>query len=73
MTSLGKALFWKDKAKVQKMLTNWSAEDLATVAERAGRLERDLMRPRVRPDAGPAQRDAVGEELIAIARKARRR
>lgn len=73
MASLGKSLFWKDKAKVQKMLVGWTAEDLATVAERAGKLERDLMRPRPRPDAGLPQRDALGEELIAIARKARRR
>jgi DNA polymerase-3 subunit delta len=73
MASMGKSLFWKDKAKVQKMLANWTAEDLATVAERAGRLERDLMRPRARPDAGLPQRDALGEELIAIGRKARRR
>jgi DNA polymerase-3 subunit delta len=66
MTSLGKALFWKDKAKVQRMLSKWSAEDLATVAERAGNLERSLM-------LTPApEREALGEELLAIARKARR-
>jgi DNA polymerase-3 subunit delta len=65
MTSLGRALFWKDKTKVQRMLSKWSAEDLATVAERAGRLERSLMFT-----AAPA-REALGEELLAIARKAR--
>ena len=65
MTSFGKSLFWKDKSKVQRMLTKWSAEDLATVADRAGRLERSLIFTPV-PD-----REALGEELLAIARKAR--
>lgn len=65
LTSLGRALFWKDKAKVQRMLTKWRAEDLAVVAERAGKLERSLMFA-----AAPA-REALGEELLAIARKAR--
>ncbi len=66
MTSLGRALFWKDKPAVEAMLRKWSAADLATVAERAGKLERDLMLTPV-PD-----QDALGEELISIARKARR-
>jgi DNA polymerase-3 subunit delta len=65
MTSQGKSLFWKDKAKIQRMLSQWSAEDLATAADRAGKLERSLMFTRV-PD-----REALGEELLAIARKAR--
>jgi DNA polymerase-3 subunit delta len=65
MTSLGRAVFWKDKAVVERMLSKWSAEDLATVADRAGKLERDLMFTPV-----PA-REALGEELLAIARKAR--
>lgn len=67
MTSLGKALFWKDKAVVGRMLAQWDAERLAKVAERAGRLERSLM-------FSPApQQEALGEELLAIAREARRR
>lgn len=65
MTSQGRSLFWKDKAKVQAMLSKWSAEDLARVAERAGKLERSLMLTSA-PD-----REALGEELLAIARKAR--
>ena len=65
MTSQGRSLFWKDKAKVQTMLSKWSAEDLARVAERAGKLERSLMLTSA-PD-----REALGEELLAIARKAR--
>lgn len=65
LTSAGKPFFFKEKAKLQRMLSTWSAEGLATVAERAGRLERTLMFSKV-PD-----REALGEELLAIARKAR--
>ena len=65
MTSLGKSLFYKDQAKVGRMLGRWTADGLATAAERAGRLERSLMFTPV-PD-----REALGEELLAIARKAR--
>jgi DNA polymerase-3 subunit delta len=67
MASLGRALFWKDKSAVQRMLQKWTAADLATIAERAGKLERSLMFT-----AAP-ERDALGEELLAIARKARSR
>lgn len=65
MTSLGKSLFFKDQAKIRRMLSRWNANDLATAAERAGKLERSLMLTAV-PD-----REALGEELLAIARKAR--
>lgn len=64
MTSLGRAVFWKDKAKVQRMLQRWNSENLAVVAQRAGELERSLMFTAA-PD-----REALGEELLAIARKA---
>lgn len=67
MTSLGKALFWKDKPLIAQMLSQWSAARLARVATRAGELERALM-------FSPApQTEALGEELLAIAREARRR
>ena len=65
MTSFGRALFSKEKTKVEKMLSKWTAGDLATVAERAGKLERSMMFTST-PD-----REALGEELFAIARKAR--
>ena len=65
MTSMGKSLFFKDQAKVRRMLSKWSADGLATAAERAGKLERSLMFTPA-PD-----REALGEELLAIARKAR--
>jgi DNA polymerase-3 subunit delta len=65
MTSMGKALFWKDKAKIHAMLSKWRSDDLATVASRVGILERSLI-------FSPApEMQALGEELIAIARKAR--
>ena len=65
MTSQGRSLFWKEKTKVQRMLSKWSADDLATAAERAGKLERSLIFTPA-PD-----REALGEELLALARKAR--
>jgi DNA polymerase-3 subunit delta len=67
MTSLGKALFWKDKDAVGRMLRAWTAGELERVAERAGQLERELF-------FGDApEREALGEELLAIARRARSR
>jgi len=67
MASLGRSLFWKDKAVVERMIGKWRADELATVAERAGRLERELM------FTDAPEREALGEELMAIARKARSR
>jgi DNA polymerase-3 subunit delta len=67
MTSFGKSLFFRDKSMVAKLLRTWDAKGLATVAERTGRLERELM-------FGPAPDGPVlGEELLAIARSARGR
>jgi DNA polymerase-3 subunit delta len=65
MTSFGKSLFWKDKPVVARMLGKWTAEDLARIAERAGTLERDLL------FSDAPELAALGEELLAIARKAR--
>lgn len=67
MTSAGRALFFKEKAKVQRMLSKWSADELATIAARAGKLEHALIFTPT-PD-----REALGEELLAIARRARGR
>jgi DNA polymerase-3 subunit delta len=67
MASFGKSLFWKDKGLIEKLLRLWDAKGLATVAERAGRLERELM-------FSPApDQEALGEELLSIARAARGR
>jgi hypothetical protein len=49
------------------MLSKWSADELATIAARAGKLEHALIFTPT-PD-----REALGEELLAIARKARGR
>lgn len=68
MASLGKSLFWKDKPLVEKLIAAWDSPGLARIAERTGALERQLMRG----DSPPAA-EALGEELIAIARQARRR
>ena len=68
MASLGKSLFWKDKPPLEKLLATWDARGLETVAERAGKLERQLMRGDAPPPA-----EALGEELTAIARRASRR
>ncbi|MEO7365223.1 MAG: DNA polymerase III subunit delta [Sphingomicrobium sp.] len=68
MTSLGKSLFWKDKPLLEKLLATWDSRGLETVAERAGKLERSLMR-----GDPPPPTEALGEELAAIARRASRR
>ena len=67
LTSLGKALFWKDKSAVQRMLSSWTADRLAHVSARVSALERQLMLSRVPEDAN------LGETLVAIARSARPR
>jgi len=65
MTSLGKRMFWKEKDLVERMLARWTSEGLATAAERAGALERSLM------FSETPEYESLGEELLAIARKAR--
>ena len=66
MTSMGKALFWKDKPLVQRLLSTWSAERLAEAAARVSTLERQIM---LRPLADEA---ALGETLTTLARAAAR-
>lgn len=67
MASMGKSLFWKDKAKFGAMLRRWSAADIAHLSERAGKAEQALM------FSDAPEREALGEELLAVARAARRR
>lgn len=67
MTSMGKALFWKDKPLVQRMLSQWSSERLAEAAKRVAALEQQLMFADVADEA------ALGEMLIAFARVGGRR
>ena len=68
VASAGKSVFFKEKELVTKLLSLWDSPALARVSARLGSLERQLMRSDSPPDV-----DAVGEELIAIARSARRR
>jgi DNA polymerase-3 subunit delta len=67
MTSMGKALFWKDKGLMQQLLSGWSAERLAHMLERSAALEKAI----IFSDEPPVA--ALAEELTAIARAARRR
>ena len=67
MTSMGKALFWKDKGLMQQLLSGWSADRLAQMLERSATLEKSI----IFSDEPPVA--ALEEELVAIARAARRR
>jgi DNA polymerase-3 subunit delta len=66
MTSMGKALFWKDKALVGRLLSTWPAERLAEAVSRVSALERQIMLRPLDDDA------ALGETLVGIARAAGR-
>lgn len=67
MTSMGKALFWKDKGLMQQLLSGWSAERLAAMLERTSALEKAILFSDEPPVA------ALEEELVTIARAAQRR
>ena len=67
MTSMGKALFWKDKGLMQQLLSSWTAERIGQMLERSSALERTVFfsdEPLVA---------ALEEELVTIARAAQRR
>jgi DNA polymerase-3 subunit delta len=66
MTSMGKALFWKDKELIGRLLSVWPAERLAEAASRVSALERQIM---LRPLDDQA---ALGETLVTLARAAGR-
>lgn len=68
VTSAGKSVFWKEKGLVVDLISRWDSPSLARVLERSGELERRLMRP-----DSPPPVEALEEELVAIARTARRR
>ena len=67
MTSMGKALFWKDKGLMQQLLSGWSSERLSAMLERSAALEKAIMFSDEPPVA------ALEEELVTIARAAARR
>lgn len=62
MTSMGKALFWKDKPLIQRLLTNWSAERIAEAVSRVAELERQLI------FGGVDAESALGETMVTLAR-----
>lgn len=68
VTSAGKSVFWKEKGLVVDLISRWDSAALARVLERSGELERRLMRP-----DSPPPVEALEEELVAIARAARRK
>ena len=62
MTSMGKALFWKEKPLVRQLLSTWSAARLSEAADRTAEAERQMM-------LSPAPSEAVlGELLVTLAR-----
>ncbi|MCY7397824.1 MAG: DNA polymerase III subunit delta [Sphingomonas bacterium] len=67
LTSMGKALFWKDKATVHKMLSAWSAERIAGASARVAALERQLMLSKAPEEA------SLAETLVTLARVGQRR
>ena len=67
LTSLGKALFWKDKDIVQRMLSAWSAERISGASARIATLERQMMLTRAPEDAN------LAETLVTLARVGQRR
>lgn len=67
MASAGNSVFFKEKHVVAKILPLWDSASLARVSERLGALERALMRSDSPPDV-----EALGEELVTIARQAGR-
>ena len=67
LTSMGKALFWKDKSVVHKMLSAWSAERIAGASARVAALERQLMLSKAPEEA------SLAETLVTLARVGQRR
>jgi DNA polymerase-3 subunit delta len=67
LTSLGKALFWKDKDQVKRMLSSWSAERIAQASARVAALERQLLLTKAPEEA------SLAETLVTLARAGQRR
>lgn len=67
MTSMGKALFWKDKDSVRRMLSAWSSERIAQASNRVAALERSLLLTKAPEEA------SLAETLITLARAAQQR
>ena len=67
MASAGRAIFWKDKDFVERLLRTWSPEQIAKLVDRTAEVEKELMGSDV-PEVA-----AIAEHLVAVARSAQRR
>ncbi len=67
LTSVGKSLFWKDKDLINRMLSAWSSERIATASARVAALERQLMLSKAPEEA------SLAETLVTLARVGQRR
>ncbi len=67
MASMAKSMFWKDKELLGPMVETWDSRGIATLFDRASKLERQMML------AGTPPAEGLGEELVAIALATRRR
>ncbi len=67
LTSMGKALFWKDKDTVGRMLAGWSSDRISTAFARVAALERQLMLSKTPEGA------SLAETIITLARVGQRR
>lgn len=66
MTSMGRALFWKDKPLIQRSLQRWPAPMLDRLSERVSSLEEKVIFSK-----SPVKAQ-LGEEMLAIARAGKR-
>ena len=67
MASAGRAIFWKDKDFVERLLRIWPPEQVAKLVDRTAEVEKELM------GTDTPEVAAIGEHLVAVARSALRR
>ena len=67
MASAGRAIFWKDKDFVERLLRTWSPEQIAKLVDRTAEVEKELM------GTDAPEVASIGEHLVAVARSAQRR
>lgn len=66
MTSAGRAIFWKEKELVERLLRVWAPDRLARLVERTAEVEKELML------GDSPEVAAIGEHLAAVGRVAQR-
>ena len=67
MASAGRAIFWKDKDFIERLLRTWQPEQIAKLVDRTAEVEKELMGTEA-PEVA-----VIGEHLVAVARSAQRR